>query len=218
MTGINHHPTDETLAAYVRGDLDEGRHVLVAAHLEHCKSCASLVGFSHQLGGTQLDAAEPAALQTGALDTALARIDLPAGRAADVSPSPVAAGPPAFGLKALSGYELGAWRWIGPGVHWRSVSVPADGQAARVFMLKGAPGSRLPNHTHTGSELTLILQGAFAHEGGRFGVGDFDEADGTVEHQPVIEAGEDCICLVAMEGQLRLLGVLGRLLQPFVRM
>jgi putative transcriptional regulator len=64
----------------------------------------------------------------------------------------------------------------------------------------------------------VILQGAFAHAGGRFGVGDFDEADGTIEHEPVVEEGQDCICLVAMQGDLRLLGLMGRLLQPFVRM
>ena len=102
-------------------------------------------------------------------------------------------------------------------MHWRSVSVPAD-HGARVFMLKAAPGTSLPHHTHTGTELTLILKGAYAHEGGRFGAGDFEEADGSVDHQPVVEPGDECICLVAMEGQLRLLGLLGRIMQPFVRM
>jgi len=33
----------------------------------------------------------------------------------------------------------------------------------------------------------------------------------------VIDGDEECICLVAMEGQLKLSGVLGRLMQPFVR-
>jgi predicted ChrR family anti-sigma factor len=98
-----------------------------------------------------------------------------------------------------------------------AVGVPAE-SGARVFMLKAAAGTSLPHHTHTGTELMLIIRGAFSHEGGRYGVGDFDEADGSTEHQPVVEAGEECICLVAMEGGLRLLGLAGRILQPFVRM
>ena len=36
--------------------------------------------------------------------------------------------------------------------------------------------------------------------------------------QPIVEAGEDCICLVAMEGKLQLLGLFGRIMQPFVRL
>ena len=214
MTNINHHPTDETLAAYVGGVLDEGRRVLVAAHVELCTSCARVLSAADHVAGTRLQEIEPTPLADDALSHALARIDR-AGSDEARSSAPTSDG--AFGLKALAGHDLGPWRWIGPGVHWRSVAVPV-GEGARVFMLKSAPGTSLPHHTHTGTELTLILQGAFAHVGGRFGVGDFDEADGTIEHQPVVEPGDECICLVAMQGELRLLGLLGRIMQPFVRM
>lgn len=215
MTPRHHHPTDETLASYIRGTLDEGRRVVVAAHVELCKSCAAVVAVSDHIAGSMLETTQPEPLQHDALQVVLARID--AIEAVSSRPLPPAARERPFGLDALSGLELGPWRWIGPGVHWRSVSVPVD-QGARVFMLRAAPNTSLPHHTHTGTELTLILQGAYAHEGGRFGAGDFEEADGTVDHQPVVEPGEDCICLVAMEGQLRLLGLLGRIMQPFVRM
>ena len=76
----------------------------------------------------------------------------------------------------------------------------------------------MPDHTHTGTELTLVLTGAFSHDGGRFACGDVEDADSTVDHQPVVEDGEECVCLVAMEGQLHLRGWIGRLMQPFVRM
>ena len=215
MRSINHHPTDETLASYIRGSLDEGRRVLVAAHVELCASCAGVVAASDHIAGSVLEAADPQPLHSDALQRALARIETISVPSPQTSPPNAAAHP--FGLAAIAGYDLGPWRWIGPGVHWRSVSVPAD-HGARVFMLKAAPGTSLPHHTHTGTELTLILKGAYAHEGGNFGAGDFEEADGSVDHQPVVEPGEECICLVAMEGQLRLLGLLGRIMQPFVRM
>lgn len=215
MKSMHHHPTDETLASYIRGSLDEGRRVLVASHVELCASCGALVAASDHIAGSILEAVQPQPLQGDALHNVLARIDATA--AGPARPLPQNATTHPFGLATLSGYDLGPWRWIGPGVHWRSVSVPAD-RGARVFMLKAAPGTSLPHHTHTGTELTLILQGAYAHEGGRFGAGDFEEADGTVDHQPVVEPGEECVCLVAMEGQLKLLGLLGRVMQPFVRM
>jgi putative transcriptional regulator len=94
--------------------------------------------------------------------------------------------------------------------------VPSD-DAVRVFMLKAAPGTKLPKHRHTGTEWTCVFQGAFRHQLGRYGAGDFDEADESVEHDPVVEEGDTCICLVALRGSIELQGFFGRLLQPLVR-
>jgi putative transcriptional regulator len=66
--------------------------------------------------------------------------------------------------------------------------------------------------------MTCVLSGAFSHEGGHFGPGDFDLGDETVDHQPVVDTADECICLIAMHGQLRLNGLVGRLMQPFVRL
>ena len=38
------------------------------------------------------------------------------------------------------------------------------------------------------------------------------------DHEIVVNSAEDCICLVAMQGDLKLNGVIGRLLQPLIRM
>lgn len=212
---IKQHPTDETLTAYAAGSLDEGRSVVVAAHTEMCARCRGWVATVENIGGVLLSDLLPAAMENGALARALARIDrgdnIKQARPARPLQSDLAMLP-----KVARSYPIGRWRWMGPGVHWRPIEVPAD-NGARVFLLKSAPGTKMPHHTHTGTELTLVLSGAFAHQGGRYGPGDLDEADDTVEHQPIVEAGEDCICLVAMDGKLQLLGMVGRLLQPFVR-
>jgi putative transcriptional regulator len=73
-------------------------------------------------------------------------------------------------------------------------------------------------HTHTGIELTCVLRGSFSHEGGRFGPGDFDFGDETLDHQPIVGSDEPCLCLVAMTGDLRMNGFFGRLIGPFVRL
>lgn len=213
---ITQHPTDETLAAFASGNLDEGRSVVVAAHTEFCSRCRSWVATVESIGGVLLSNMAPAGMATDALARALARIeqveDFKQSATERQAPSDLPMLP-----RAVRSYPIGRWRWMGPGVHWRPIEVPAE-HGARVFLLKAAPGTKLPHHTHTGTELTLVLSGAFNHEGGYYGPGDIDEADDTVEHQPIVEAGEDCICLVAMEGRLHLLGAFGRLLQPFVRM
>jgi putative transcriptional regulator len=211
---ITHHPSDATLAAFAAGTLDEGRSLVVATHLSLCAQCRNgLRAFEH-VGGALLDGLEPAVMRAGALQNAMAQI----GRI-EIDP-PVMPAPRASvrsGLPApLSEYALGPWRWIGRGVHRRSAAVPSE-QGSRVFMLKAAPGTRLLHHRHVGTEWTCVFQGAFRHDLGRFGPGDFDEADESAEHKPVVEDGDTCICLVALQGSLQLQGWFGRLLQPFVR-
>ena len=208
---INHHPDEEALAAFAAGTLDEPRSVVVAAHVAMCPHCRATIAAFEQLGGTLVERAVPAASRTGSLDQALARLDEAAPRAT-VSRQPEPDCP-----AVLAPYEVGRWLWIGPGVHWRGVEVP-ESDGTRVFMLKAAPGSSLPHHGHSGIEWTCVLQGAFRHDLGRYGPGDFDAADNTVDHTPVVEEGDVCICLVAMQGNLELRGWIGKLLQPFVRL
>ena len=38
-----------------------------------------------------------------------------------------------------------------------------------------------------------------------------------IEHRPVVEEGVECICLVALQGQIQLKSWMGRLIQPFIR-
>jgi putative transcriptional regulator len=208
---ITHHPDEEALAAFAAGTLDEPRSVVVAAHVALCPHCRAIVAACEQVGGALVEQAAPATPRAGALDEALARLDEAAPPATVVREA--APDCPAV----LAPYEVGRWRWIGPGVHWRKVEVP-ESEGTRVFMLKAAPGSSLPHHGHSGVEWTCVLQGAFSHDLGRYGPGDFDAADNTVDHTPFVEEGNTCICLVAMQGDLELRGWLGKLMQPFVRL
>ncbi|MBI1201218.1 MAG: anti-sigma factor [Rhodopseudomonas sp.] len=212
---IHHHPSNETLATYAAGTLDLGRRLVVASHLDRCDACRKAVRGFEQVAGTMLEDLPPTTMSADALARTLARID---GLGADESRRASFREDFEPGLPAcLRRYELGRWRWIGPGVEMRSIVVPGANDV-RVFLLKGAPGTRLPQHSHSGTELTLILDGAYAHEGGRFGAGDFEEADESVEHRPIVSDDEACICLVALEGRLKLSGFMGALLNPFVRL
>jgi putative transcriptional regulator len=208
---INHHPTDATLAAYASGTLDQARGLVVATHVSLCAQCRNAVRAFEQVGGAMLEDAEPVAMSPGALEramTALGPLDV-------ISPIPENVNTSEY-PEPLSRYTMGPWRWIGRGLQWRAVDVQSD-DGVRVFMLKGQPGTRLPRHRHTGTEWTCVFEGAFSHNLGRYGAGDFDEADETVEHNPVVDPEEGCVCLVALQGHIELQGWLGRLIQPFIR-
>ena len=72
----------------------------------------------------------------------------------------------------------------------------------------------MPEHGHNGTEMTLVLSGAYRDKLGRFGPGDIADLDEKQEHRPVVEPREPCVCLVATEGQTRLKSMIGRALQP----
>lgn len=205
-----HLASDETLAGFAAGRLDEGMSLVVAAHLEINTASAQALRTIEAVGGGVLAQGEAVPMLTSAED-ALALLEREgAGEPAPVRPSE--AGLP----RILKPYELGRWQPIGRGVALRRVKVP--GAEARVFMLRAAPGTWLPEHKHTGHEWTTILSGAYEHEYGRFARGDFDEANENHEHHPHVDPVEGCTCIVALTGEVRFRGWLGRLLQPLVRL
>jgi len=204
---IVHRPSDETLAAFAAGRLDEGLAVVVACHIEADQESRRRLQELEAVQGALLDAVEPVAMASGPTDAATAAPAKPASAAASMSE----AGMP----KVLRPYGFGPWRPIGIRIAMRRVEVP--GADARVFMLRAGPGIALPHHKHTGFEWTTILAGAYEHEYGRYAAGDFDEADAEHDHTPRVDPVEGCTCIVAMTGSVQLQGWLGRLLQPLVR-
>jgi putative transcriptional regulator len=87
---------------------------------------------------------------------------------------------------------------------------------ATVRLLKIPAGAAMPDHGHNGTELTLVLKGAFRDDGGRFGRGDIEIADEDLHHTPIAEDGEDCICLAATDAPLRFRRLIPRIAQPFM--
>jgi putative transcriptional regulator len=210
---IKHHPTDIALSAFTGGTLDEARALVVATHISLCAQCQKAVAEFECVAGTMLQELPPTALRPDALSRALALLE---GKQDEATASIQGIQGDIRLPAPLQVYKRGPWRWLGRGIEFCAVDVPADSDT-RVFMLKAAPGIRLPHHKHTGTEWTCVFQGAFTHEGGHFGPGDFDEADEDVEHRPIVGAGDVCICLVALQGRVQLQGWAGRLLQPLLR-
>ncbi|RZJ18185.1 MAG: transcriptional regulator [Brevundimonas sp.] len=209
----NRNPSEDRLLAYAAGTLSPPEAVVVAAHLALRPANDAWVRELQAVGGELLNETTPTSLSDDALAHALARIEVDAGEA--VVPPPLNDMPEL--PEPLRRYALGPWRWIGPGIRARDVHAPRDG-ACRVILLRIDPGRETPRHTHGGVELTCVLSGAYATETERFDVGDLEEADHDVLHQPRVMSDEPCLCVVALDGQIHLDGWLGRLMQPFVRL
>lgn len=211
---IRHHLSDDLLMAYSAGDLPEAFNLVIATHVSLCDECRARLEAFEALGGAVIEDTF-AEMAAGSLEACLARIDgLPQAnaraprRANGIFPAPLV-DYVGGGLNAVK------WRPLGLGARQAILRMGDDGASVRLLSIPG--GAAMPDHGHNGLEMTLVLQGAFRDDGDRFGRGDIEVADDNLEHTPIAEPGETCICLAATQGPLRFNSLIPRLAQPFFR-
>ncbi|SHL45869.1 anti-ECFsigma factor, ChrR [Roseovarius litoreus] len=212
---IKHHLTDALLMAYSAGTLPEAFSLTVAAHISMCDECRARLGAFDTVGGALIESCETAELSSGSLEATLNRIksgdmgNTPAKpvRRGGILPAPV---------QDYVGGDLDAVKWkpVGMGVKQAILTTSRD---ATVRLLYIPAGAAVPDHGHAGTELTLVLKGAFRDEMDHFGPGDIEIANEDVDHTPVADIGEDCICLAATDAPLKFRGLIPRIAQPFLR-
>jgi putative transcriptional regulator len=211
MSSINHHLTDALLMSYAAGSLDEGFSLVVATHISLCDECRARLESFETLGGSLVEQVEAVEMDDDALEATMALIeaaprfeDVPR-RSGKVLPQP---------LYDYIGGDLEDvhWKSIGGGVR-QSVLDTVGGAQVRLLSIPG--GAAMPDHGHNGLELTLVLQGAFKDEEDRFGRGDIEVANEDLQHTPIAEIGQDCICLAATDAPLRFKGLLPKIAQKF---
>ena len=208
---IRHHLSDPLLIAYAAGNLPEAFGLVVATHVSLCDECRARLETFEAVGGAVVESADAVAMSDGCLEAVMARLGVqdvaPPRRVRGLFPAP---------LVDYVGGDLAAVKWRPLGMGVRQAILPtARGASARLLYIPA--GQAVPDHGHRGTELTLVLQGAFRDDSDRFGPGDVEIATEELEHTPVAEAGMDCICLAATDAPLRFRALMPRLMQPIFR-
>lgn len=220
---IVHKPSEELLIDYASGALPEPIALAVATHAALCPESSEVIAGYEAAGGALLEDLEPSQLREGALDRVMSAIDVDSDRSsADIAeeaevddetrsviPSPL--------LPYLGG-NLSELDWRRKGRTVRSAPLKIASKEYEVRLLEIEPGRPVPVHTHEGMEITLTLKGGYSDRDQKFGRGDFQLADSSVEHKPVADPGQPCVCLVVLGAPMRLTGRLGRLVDPFVKL
>lgn len=222
----HHHPDAELLLDYAAGKTTEAMSVLVATHLALCPACRAEVRRYEALGGALIESETPVAVAEDALAAVLARLT---DDRDDEGPAVV--GPTALTvesdpetrmliprpLRDYLGGGLNALTWRARGIGIREASLEIGPGGVRTSLIRIAPGRAVPSHTHDGVETTMVLKGAFNDATGRYARGDVATGTEELDHTPVAEPGEECICFIVVDGSLHLTGRFGRLLNPFIR-
>lgn len=212
-----HRPTDDMILEYAAGTLPEPVALAVAAQASLCAETRRAIRDAEAAGGRLVEALPEAALKANALDACLARLDDAREAAPDAAPTAATrAALPAPLWPYVKG-DIGALTWKARSGAVKAAVLPSSVPGYEVRLLRIRAGAAVPKHTHRGLELTLVLKGAYRDGALRFAPGDLQIADPTIEHKPVAEAGEDCLCFVVLGAPIRLTGPLGRFVDPFVR-
>ncbi|MEM1383264.1 MAG: ChrR family anti-sigma-E factor [Pseudomonadota bacterium] len=210
-------PTTDMLAAYASGAASPGVSLLVAAHLTHSPDSRVAVSQMETMAGSFLADESPAEMASDALDRIFAALEgepaatmnghangkVANGKASNGSlPAPVAE---AIGIP----FDNIPWKFRLPGVYEYDI----EGFAGeKVSLLRARPGAGIPQHTHEGQELTLILTGAMRDGERVYRAGDLAINCEDDDHKPEIIGDETCICLVVMDGGMRFTGRFSRAL------
>lgn len=212
----NQHDTsravDDLLAAYGAGALEPALHALVASHLVLKPANRAFVRTMESAMASRIVSGDAAPVSRR--DARLAAIfDAPEAPMASASVADAVLPAPLRRFMGC-GLEDVSWKFVVPGVRECRLADVGRGTAS---LLRVKAGRRLPQHTHEGSEVTLVLTGAFADPHGRYGRGDIAIADGSVDHSPRVDESEDCICFAVTDAPLVLTSVMGRVVQKLFR-
>ena len=205
---IEHHPDASTLMSYSAGSLPEALSAVVAAHLDVCQDCALEVETMDRIGASLFERIETVPM--------LASCSEDCGHLPTYDPAgSTIAEPSGNVLTRLLGCELSEVHWKRLGFRiWHYPIKLSPGSHGDLRLIKVAPGQVLPEHGHGGSELTLILDGAYGDEFGNYRIGDLSDLGDDVDHRPISDPIEGCICLIASDQKARFKDVVSRIFQP----
>lgn len=203
---ITHHPKPELLAEYASGAMPEPIALVVASHVEMCSRCARDVRRLESVGGALLGDMAPEPVSGSMLGRLLSEIDAPS----EGDDRPVAV-PDEETRRALPsplwnyvGSSLAAMRWRRAGRRVRMAALAAGTGSGHATLLRAPAGTRIPEHTHGGSELTLVLRGSLRDGDKVYGPGDLAVFDAAQHHSPVAGPEGECLCVAALDAPIRL--------------
>jgi putative transcriptional regulator len=201
--------------AYSAGSLPEAFNLIVAAHLSLCDNCRAQAESFDALGGELLDQNDASELSEACFSGTMGLIDggkIRVKTTASSYPKGVLPHP----VQDYVGGDLDSVKWKPIGMGVKQAILPTSKEASARLLYIPA-GVAMPDHGHQGTEMTLVLQGAFQDEDGYFARGDVEIADSDLHHTPVADIHEDCICLAVADAPLQFDRLLPKIAQRFLR-
>jgi putative transcriptional regulator len=223
---IKHHPKFELLKSFVNGELPASLSAGIAIHADMCKQCQHQIAqLTEQIAESNFDF-EEAFLDRFIVDEKqdldeIATLNFD-DMIADITASDdievlapkenkfIAFNSTNYYLPtALNSMSFGKTAHIGKLSRAR---IQLDEGEIHSSLLHIQPGGGVPEHTHKGFELTLLLEGSFEDEKGKYVKGDFIMLDSNHQHHPI--SSEGCLCYTVANDALHFTQGINKLLNP----
>lgn len=223
---INYHPDQHLLSLHAKGELPLSMSIAISAHAEFCAHCQQqLDQMTLALSEQQFEqnqTIQPASIeQHGQLDDLLNQF---LNNTLDSLDTEVKTKPQSS-LVADNSVTIKGQQYMLPRVFKQQITSGWQGigkvsrlrldtgePKARASLLHIAANGEIPDHTHKGSELTLLLAGEFSDCYNTYKPGDFMLLDQNHEHSP--KTTEGCLCYTIVDAPLYFTKGISKLLNP----
>lgn len=210
------HPDLDLLTEYAAGSLPLAQSACISIHVNRCEHCRRLTAQLTEIGAGLLEALDPIPVGDSQLNAVLARLDEETPlqyeeRGHDTG------GAPAILQRLMRGdFSDLSWKKIGSALRIAYLSTGDPRHEFALYHIRA--GGRIPEHTHRGGEMTLVLEGGFSDADGSYHEGDFLYRRPGDVHAPTALQSEDCICLAVLDAPLRFTDWRFRWMNPFLKL
>jgi putative transcriptional regulator len=216
---ISFHPKFTDLQAFSAGNCEPAMALMISAHVDMCPQCQhDCVDIQTELAGELFSQGSPAGQLSNQYLTMMSNItELPIANASvqQATETTIELDGKFFELpRALRRYvkNTGNWSQL-VGKLWQApVDLGDIGKANFMYMEKGG---RVPEHTHKGTEMTLVVDGQYGDGIAEYDCGDFTFMNNEHKHLPHSEADDGCLVFTIVDQPLHFTAGIARLLNPF---
>lgn len=216
---ISFHPKFIDLQAFSAGNCEPAKALMISAHVDMCPQCQSdCIEIQAQLAK---DVFTVQSVSTPLDDDYLGMLskitDLPVAKTemTELNNASIELDGKFFELpRALKRYAKNTGNWSKlVGKLWQApVDLGDIGKANFMYMEKGG---RVPEHTHKGTEMTLVIDGQYGDGINEYDCGDFTLLNNQHKHLPHSEADDGCLVFTIVDQPLHFTSGIARLLNPF---
>ncbi len=213
--------SEQLLMRYAAGALPPYESMMMAAHIALNEVARRRFKAYEAEGGRMVETLDPVSVTSACLNNVLSIIECGFATAPAPAKKEVSQDIPAPFRQLLEknckNTQL-VWETLADGVAKIDISLcGTEPRQRKLRLLRLAPNRQTPVHGHHGYELTLVLEGSFADETGRYVQGDLIVLDNPeLHHSPRAEA-MGCICLTLTQAPLRFTDPLVQLMNLFRR-
>ncbi|MCE2596965.1 ChrR family anti-sigma-E factor [Motilimonas cestriensis] len=213
---IKHHPESTMIQAFTAGELPASLSIAVSIHLELCPHCKAIAAKMTQALADEEFNEELELSSNDDFSAMMANITaepvIPQPEPKNVA-SEIEVEEKTYTLpRALSRFADSKWSGLG---NIQRARLPLEEGEVHASLLQIGEDSAIPHHTHKGYELTLLLDGYFEDESGRYEKGDFIILNGEHQHSPY--TAEGCLCYTVSNAPLHFTSGVSKLLNPIGR-